>query len=624
MMNPEAGPSANGSGGDGNAVKETLIRSHIGQLCAFFGRSRTTDFLLPHMITILNEKSDWWVRAAFFDALPPVLACIGWESVGIVKSLLEQGLRDSEEFVIHRTLLSLRSMVELGLLDKSQCVHFLANHVIPLLCHPSVWIRQGAVGFVAAVCKCNKKPNSSSSTSGGLNVVDILCSVVPLLNKFLRASSTDLVQFDEPAVLFACIKKPVTRLVYDTIAQDGRADALFSYLTQRSEIRQLNIFNGGGGGVSGSVGDGGSSNSHHYLPSYIDCTDQGVQELFEYLCGQCGFVEEDEDKLLHMREFLDKQRISKLSSSLHYTNPNVVTSGTGSDDLLLTGGGIGLASAHFTGPGCIDISRQTTNRGAQSFQLRPVVASGGGGQQSEIERYADRAWYLCHDQQQKQLRTLKFRETINSSLSSSMICLASNVSKWKPRGYLVLDAREHTREINRLARNADSTYFATCSTSESCVKIWSAEAGIWDAKSGFVKSVFTYDRQPNSGATANPTTAGTAAAAVSSPTMLPPTAQIADSSSALFRPTCISFYNRNSLAILCEDYRFYVIDFNSARTQDRLYSNERLFRSNACKSLTCTCARRANAFSGKQNLLYFLFKRSYYNYAKLLSHLINF
>ena len=105
------------------------------------------------MITILNEKTDWSVRAAFFDALCPVLTCIGWESVEIVKSLLEQGLRDSEEFVIYRTLITLGQMVDVGLLDRQQICYFLGSHISPLLCHPSLWIRYGAVNFVTIVCK---------------------------------------------------------------------------------------------------------------------------------------------------------------------------------------------------------------------------------------------------------------------------------------------------------------------------------------------------------------------------------------------------------------------------------------------------------------------------------------
>jgi hypothetical protein len=42
-----------------NAVKEVLLRSNICGLCSFFGRQKTAEFLLPHMITILNEKNDW-------------------------------------------------------------------------------------------------------------------------------------------------------------------------------------------------------------------------------------------------------------------------------------------------------------------------------------------------------------------------------------------------------------------------------------------------------------------------------------------------------------------------------------------------------------------------------------
>lgn len=155
----------NQSSSSQNAVKETLIRSDISKLCSFFSRQKTSEFLLPHMITILNEKTDWWVRAAFFDALCPVLTCIGWESVEIVKSLLEQGLRDSEEFVIYRTLITLGKMVEVGLLDRAQICYFLGAHISPLLCHPSLWIRHGAVNFVAIVCK-QQHATVSNNTNG--------------------------------------------------------------------------------------------------------------------------------------------------------------------------------------------------------------------------------------------------------------------------------------------------------------------------------------------------------------------------------------------------------------------------------------------------------------------------
>ena len=146
----------------GNAVKETLIRSDIGSLCRFLSRQKTSEFLLPHMITILNEKTDWSVRAAFFDALCPVLACVGWESVEIVKSLLEQGLRDSEEFVIERTIVALSRMALMGLLDRMQICHFLSVHIAPFLCHPSLRIRHAAVRFITSVCKQNKSQQQTT------------------------------------------------------------------------------------------------------------------------------------------------------------------------------------------------------------------------------------------------------------------------------------------------------------------------------------------------------------------------------------------------------------------------------------------------------------------------------
>jgi phosphoinositide-3-kinase regulatory subunit 4 len=630
---------------EGNAVRETLMRSHIERLCSFLGRARTTDFLLPHMITMLNEKTDWWVRAAFFDALAPVLACIGWESVDIVKSLLEQGLHDAEEFVIHRTLCALARLVELGLLDRAQCVHFLAAHVAPLLCHPSLWIRHGAVGFVSAVCS-----KTSATTTNALSTVDILCSVMPLLGRYLRVcspsgSGIELVHLESPHVLFSCVRKPVARAVYDTCAQDGRADQLFVYLTQRSEIRQLNIFNSSNNNNNNNNNQSittSTSVANNNLPSYIDCTDPGVQELFEHLCLRCGLVEEDEDKLLHMREFLDKQRVAKLTSSLHYTS--IINSNTNNGDSDLYNAASFFTNNNMTSGmhlgGYIDIGRQPPQR-TQSAQLNSRAVSHAPTKQSVstsaldsldnspvaglvtanptadhhhnqanatggsdlIDKYLDRAKYIYDEHRVKQFRTVKYRDTVNASLSSGLVCLASSASKWKPRGYLVLDAREHTREINRLARNVDASYFATCSTSESCVKIWSAESGVWDARSGFVKSVFTYDRQPQGAATAMPTTTSSnaaAAAASASPT------SILNTDGGLFRPACISFYNKNSLAILCEDYRFYVIDFNASRTQYRLYSNERLFRSNAsCRSLLCTCggssSLSARSSAGGQN-----------------------
>jgi serine/threonine protein kinase len=687
-----------------NAVKETLIRSDIGKLCSFFSRQKTCEFLLPHMITILNEKTDWSVRAAFFDALCTVLGFIGWESVEIVKSLLEQGLRDSEEFVIQRTLIALSKMAEIGLLDKQQICFFLGNHIASLLCHPSLWIRHGAVNFVVTVCKQSSIGLSNSVVDSNdnrllgeaalrpsmtvlncLNMADILCSVTPLLSKYL-SSRASLIIYDREELLFSCLKSPIKRAVYDCIAQDGRSDKLFFYLNQRSEIRKLTREN--------------------YLPGYVDCTDANVQQFFEKLC-KLGFIEEDEDKLLQMREFIDKTRISRLSSSLH--NADLMNSSDTSangvvlnslmsqninnalqikENYMLKEGFITIMKDKFQRCNCeylnIRIEQYTTNsasfdnqklandsfgttptggitsasestiRREPSFKGNPTPSTSttsrsDDGQPSatteenlnaewrmmfsratlsptqsdsneaissinhlpkatqrqktrnasidlhtkprsaqqqhsstgvlfnrpqqtgdcliNVEKYLDRCLLIYEEHKLKHTRSVKHKETVNNCLSSNNVSLNSSIGKWKPKGLLVLHSNEHTKEISKLCRNRDSTYFASCSASESCVKIWSTD-NILDGKSGFYKSIFTYDKQTNVSQRNNSsalTTGGNSDA------------------TCLSRPISITFCDRNSLAILAEDFKFNIIDFSSHKSVFKIFFHDRLFKTNICR-----------------------------------------
>lgn len=658
-----------------NSIKETLIRTDISKLCSFFSRQKTSEFLLPHMITILNEKTDWSVRAAFFDALCPVLSCIGWESVEIVKSLLEQGLRDSEEFVIHRTLNTLSKMVEIGLLDRQQIFYFLKNHITALLCHPSLWIRHGAVNFVAMVCKqkINVTAMSLSMSSpfmprvtdseyqqsaaiNGLNTADVLCSVAPLLAKVLTRK--DLINYDREEILFSCLKACIKRSVYDCLSQDGRSDQLFCYLNQRSEIRCLT--------------------NQNYLPGYVDCADPAVQQFFEKLCS-LGLIEEDEDKLLHMKDFIEKTRISRLSSSLHnadnmissstslgtanvnaimsspwasnmkenfmtkdgcisilrdkfqhfnveYLNSrkiagwtqsstsdqldhstanhessqsttdghghnasnhewklmfgNAPATGTASDlgntgkvvssDDIKAMGAKARHSKQFTAGATTDVSNQYTNAYYMLNQTLSQLMSYKNCT-VEVDKYLDRSKLIYEDHKLKRARCERVRETMNSSLSSNVLALCNSQhnqsgqqqsQRWRPKGLLVTHSNEHTKEITRISRNFDSSYFATCSAAESSVKIWSTDQ--LDGKSGFFKSIFTYDKQTSMAANHRDNAAG------NNPT------------TSSIQPSCTAFYDRTSLAILGHDFRFHVIDFNSNRTQYHLYTHEKLFRPQIC------------------------------------------
>lgn len=71
-------------------VKQTLLGNGITRLCVFFGRQKANDVLLSHMITFLNNKEDWQLRGAFFDAIVGIAAYVGWHSSIILKPLLQQ------------------------------------------------------------------------------------------------------------------------------------------------------------------------------------------------------------------------------------------------------------------------------------------------------------------------------------------------------------------------------------------------------------------------------------------------------------------------------------------------------------------------------------------------------
>jgi hypothetical protein len=51
-------------------------RRNAAWLCEFFGRTRATNDLLPHLITWLNDR-DWQLRAAFFEHIVGAAVFLG-------------------------------------------------------------------------------------------------------------------------------------------------------------------------------------------------------------------------------------------------------------------------------------------------------------------------------------------------------------------------------------------------------------------------------------------------------------------------------------------------------------------------------------------------------------------
>ena len=60
-------------------VKRGMLSS-IADLCLFFGRQKSSDTVLSHIMTYLNDR-DWLLRLAFFDGIVGVGAFIGIRAV---------------------------------------------------------------------------------------------------------------------------------------------------------------------------------------------------------------------------------------------------------------------------------------------------------------------------------------------------------------------------------------------------------------------------------------------------------------------------------------------------------------------------------------------------------------
>ena len=122
--------------------------------------------------------------------------------------------------------------------------------VAPFLCHPNLWIRYGAVGFITVVAQ-------------HLNVADVYCKLMPHLNPFItqpiiqvsrrrRHASTRLLapphhsltrspQIDKELVLLSVLKEPVSRSIFDYALRSKDIASLFRHLLLRQKKRAGSI-----------------------------------------------------------------------------------------------------------------------------------------------------------------------------------------------------------------------------------------------------------------------------------------------------------------------------------------------------------------------------------------------
>eukprot|EP00435_Cladocopium_sp_Y103_P062804 s414_g24.t1 len=123
-------------------VKIALLRN-MCVLADCFGRESTHSFLLPYLISFMNDPA-WEVRAAFCTEAALLPRRVGQVSTeGIIWPCYEQALLDQEERVVEAALMALTKLVAQQVLRRQNLVT-VANKVAPLLVHPSEPIRNHA------------------------------------------------------------------------------------------------------------------------------------------------------------------------------------------------------------------------------------------------------------------------------------------------------------------------------------------------------------------------------------------------------------------------------------------------------------------------------------------------
>nr|XP_022340487.1 phosphoinositide 3-kinase regulatory subunit 4-like [Crassostrea virginica] len=489
-----------------NSVKRALLENGITKLCVFFGRQKANDVLLSHMITFLNDKTDWHLRGSFFDNIVGVAAYVGWQSCSILKPLLDQGLSDPEEYVVHKTLGALKALTELGLIQKAMLQEFL-HEVVPFLAHPGIWIRQGAVGFISALTRT-------------FNIADVHCKVLPALQPCLKKP---VLQVDKEIFLLNALQDPIPRPVFDYVLRVVQPERLFDILRERQYMRSI-------------IRPGHRTN-------YSEL-DETMSQVFKKL-SSFGMDESHEDKILAMKDYvlkLHRNRAGSVETKLEV--------GDSPGRFCIVGPGKSITRRHAELIKQKDSKQQgmdltTSSRSSKKAQLKEQSVNmnsewksmfGSNESDSSTASMSSKAKTLqkTAESLEKKLNTSQIvSQTSSSSSSGSFVTMSQSQvssegsirsltdkgsdknpitkynnckislrnivhrkrehysaeskdlleiawerrpppSNWKPKGLLMAQLQEHRAAINRIQVSHDHAFFASASN-DGTVKLWETE-----------------------------------------------------------------------------------------------------------------------------------------------------
>lgn len=183
---------------DGETMVKMSLLANILPLCKFFGREKTNDVVLSHLITYLNDK-DSSLRIKLIQTISGIAVLLGPITLEqYILPLLIQTITDSDELVVANVLQSLKDLCKTGLIEK-RFFYDICTTVAPLLLHPNNWIRQFSLLLIVEI-------------SSKLTKAEVYCVLYPIVRPFFEFD----VEFTYELMLSSC-KPPVSRTVYNLL-----------------------------------------------------------------------------------------------------------------------------------------------------------------------------------------------------------------------------------------------------------------------------------------------------------------------------------------------------------------------------------------------------------------------
>jgi phosphoinositide-3-kinase, regulatory subunit 4 len=130
------------------------------------------------------------------------------------------GFSDPEEFVIAKAIRATTSLAELGILQKTSMIDFIAECAY-FLNYPNLWIRHEICGLISSCAKM-------------LTPLDVQCKIMPLVTPHLKCP---LIQVEKTELLLDCLNTPIPRSVFDTVLKFNEISQLMETLKERKLAR---------------------------------------------------------------------------------------------------------------------------------------------------------------------------------------------------------------------------------------------------------------------------------------------------------------------------------------------------------------------------------------------------